>query len=228
MEKIFKWLYYYCLVMFVAFVVYMCVALAFAPRHDAQKRGFVMCTEKLVADLTTCGRGEIVCSLSYLWQNTTCNAGVVLDGFGAWIRGQQSTPWQNYLFAPEATEPDGDDGDKDSSVVNHMNLLKQQYQMLEQKRMQAEQQFEKELKLNTRVLQEGADTIIRETDYDAEDEQLEQHDDIQDEAFMEEIDNSSENSMTPDPVIRPSTVLQLQKITNEKLEAEGIKNEQKN
>ena len=98
MEKFFRLVYYYCLSAFVIGVIYLSVMLFIAPRQDALKRGFIPCTEKLVIDITSCQPGKISCPLKHLWQDLKCNTKVVFGGFGAWVKGEQKTPWDNSLF----------------------------------------------------------------------------------------------------------------------------------
>lgn len=100
MERFFKLLYYYCLGLFFLFVVYMTTIMFLSPRQDAEKRGFIPCTEELVYGIANCEAGKMSCTLGYLWDDTKCNVSVVLNGLGAWVKGQQATPWANYLFTP--------------------------------------------------------------------------------------------------------------------------------
>lgn len=99
MEKFFRLLYYYTLGIFVAAVVYLTLAMYFSPRQDALKRGFIPCTEQLVAELNYCARGTIKCPMQLMLRDTKCNMDVVLSGLGLWLKGKQKTPWENYWFA---------------------------------------------------------------------------------------------------------------------------------
>ena len=78
-----------------------------SPRQDAQKRGFIPCTEAMAEQLISCDNG-VVCMLKTIVKNGWCDAEVIGTGFKKWLRGEQKTPWTNYLFKPEQLLPDED------------------------------------------------------------------------------------------------------------------------
>lgn len=194
MGRFFHLLYYYLLGLLVFFVAYMVIMLVLSPKQDAEKRGFIPCTEEFVLNVTDCTRGEMICPLKYLWRDTKCNVSVILDGFGAWLRGKQATPWANYLFTPtqiqlsDITEYDGD-------IVSDMRDLKVQNQFIEQKNKEFEEAKKRGLNLREDVLLSSPEDILEddetvETDTAVIEE--ENKGDISDEAFMEEIEVNKE------------------------------------
>ena len=76
------------------------VLVLFAPRYDEQKRGFIPCTEIMAEELIFCD-SSAWCMLKTITKNTWCDTNVVAKGFGQWIKGEQKTPWANYLFEPQ-------------------------------------------------------------------------------------------------------------------------------
>ena len=108
MDRIIKIIFYGCLGLFVAFVMYLTVVMYISPRQDMQKRGFIPCTETLVYNITSCEAGKIRCPLKYLWQDIRCNVRVIANGFGQWVKGTQPRPWSNYLFVPVTEETENE------------------------------------------------------------------------------------------------------------------------
>lgn len=100
MEKFFRLLYYYVTGGIFLFVLYLCAALAFSPKTDAKKRGFIPCTENFVLSVSECEAGTLGCPLKALWQDTKCNLYVIFDNLGGWIRGTAPSPWSEYFFTP--------------------------------------------------------------------------------------------------------------------------------
>ena len=81
------------------------VLVLLAPRYDVQKRGFIPCTETMAEQLIDCDNGAW-CMLKTIVRNGWCDAEVIGGGFRMWLRGEQKTPWANYLFEPEQPRPD--------------------------------------------------------------------------------------------------------------------------
>ena len=79
------------------------VLVLFAPRYDEQKRGFIPCTEIMAEELIFCD-SSAWCMLKTIAKNTWCDTNVVAKGFGQWIKGEQKTPWANYLFEPQLSQ----------------------------------------------------------------------------------------------------------------------------
>ncbi len=202
MERFCRLLYYYIMTAIVLFVVYLVVMLAIAPKKDALKRGFIPCTEQLVVNVGECERGQMICPLKYLWQDTVCNTYVIFDGFGAWVRGIQSSPWASYLFEPQTEIYNDSEEANSNDMLNDMQDMEKIRKMVEQKQEELEQAKQRELNLDTSVL-----TAVSEDDESSsklfDDLQADKTantvgaGDIADEAFSEEIiPDSNEDKKT--------------------------------
>ncbi|MDR1026504.1 MAG: hypothetical protein LBL47_03800 [Lactobacillus sp.] len=91
------------IVLIVFFFAAFCLVISLSPREDLQNRGFIPCTHKLIDDLTFCD-GMKLCSLKAILSNSYCDLKVIGTGIGKWAKGEQSSPWANYLFKPEYEE----------------------------------------------------------------------------------------------------------------------------
>ncbi len=190
MNKFLNLLYYFLLGAFMLFVVYLTVMLAISPKQDRQKRGFIACTEQLVLDVAECERGSIFCPLKYLGHDMACNTAVILDGFGAWLRGRQPTPWANYLFVAESLE--ATDADFDSRHIENMEKLEQQRQFIWHKQQELDAAKSRSLNLRDDVLMSAPEDILPEDEKSAvtlPDDANAPTDDISEEAFIDDIKN---------------------------------------
>lgn len=195
MNKFLSLLYYFLLGIFMLFVVYLTVMLAISPKQDRQKRGFIACTEQLVLDVAECERGSILCPLKYLGHDMACNTAVILDGFGAWLRGRQPTPWANYLFVAESLEVT--DEDFDSSHIENMDELEQQRQFIQHKQQELDAAKNRSLNLRNDVLMSAPEEILPEDEKSAvtlPDDENAPTDDISEEAFMDDIKTVEQNT----------------------------------
>lgn len=164
MEKFFRLLYYYCLGAFVIGVIYLTIMLFISPRQDALKRGFIPCTENLVIDISSCERGKISCPMKYLWQDLKCNTKVVLNGFGAWVKGEQKTPWKNYLFTPVAQAEIDEEEPYEGSVLQDMDDLEKTRRFFEGKQAELEAAKNRKLELNEDVIMSNPEYEIPSAD----------------------------------------------------------------
>lgn len=189
MDTFFKILYYYLLLMLILFTAYLTIVLTLSPKQDRLKRGFIPCTEQLVIGVSDCERGTVTCPLKHLWQDLTCNTGVILDGFGAWIRGKQPRPWSSYLYEPEPLLPQDDDYEGD--VAADMAELEKHSQFITTKQQELENAKNRNLNLSEDVIMSAPETTLPE---DVKQEFMLPEDDdkipsgnIEDEVFTEEI-----------------------------------------
>lgn len=227
MERFWKLLYYYCLGGFVISVVYLTVMLFISPRQDALKRGFIPCTEKLVIDISSCQRGKISCPLMHLWQDMKCNGSVVLGGFGAWVKGEQSTPWENYLFEPKALAEIDEETPYIGNVSSDMGDMEKQRLFIEAKHTELEEIKNRQLQLNENVIMSAPETQIPSQDVKA----IKKHEpisekagDIKDEVFDEvEWAEKSEDGERIQP--QKDTLEKLKQKTSEQLNKEEMKYE---
>ncbi|MBQ8480959.1 MAG: hypothetical protein IJ532_00295 [Alphaproteobacteria bacterium] len=223
MEKFFRLLYYYCLGAFVIGVIYMSVMLFMAPRQDALKRGFIPCTETLVINITSCEAGKISCPLKYLWQDLKCNTKVVLNGFGAWIKKEQKTPWDNYLFTPVAQAEIDKEMPYKGSVLQDMDDLEKTRKFFEEKQAELEAAKNRKLELDENVIMSDPENEIPSADAKkaSETEKLseEEKGDISQEVFeenewKEDVQNAPERQEPQKDVIeniKQKTAEQLSK-----------------
>jgi len=72
----------------------------FAPRVDAQGRGFIPCTEEMMNRLYQCEKNKVWCAVKIVIRNNACDMRVIKKGFSLWLEGKQKTPWANYYFTP--------------------------------------------------------------------------------------------------------------------------------
>lgn len=228
MERFWKLLYYYCLGGFVISVVYLTIMLFISPRQDALKRGFIPCTEKLVIDISACPRGEISCPLKHLWQDMKCNSSVILGGFGSWIKGEQSTPWENYLFEPKAVAEIDEEDPYDGNVAKDMDEMEKQRLFIEAKHAELEEAKNRQLQLNENVIMSAPEEQIPSQDIKATQKKSkavsEKAGDINDEAFEEkEWAETSEDGKYVKP--KQDTLKQIKQKTSEQLSKEEMKNE---
>ncbi len=137
MDKIFQYLYYTVLIALLGFVVYLTTVLYLSPQRDVQERGFIPCTKELVYELSGCERGGLGCAGKHLWRDMKCNIGVIYTGAKQWLKGEQTTPWANYLFEPTLLLPDeeiqytGNAVDDIADTEEQNRLIRQKLQELE-------------------------------------------------------------------------------------------------
>ena len=113
-----------------------------APRQDAQKRGFIPCTEKMAEHLLNCGENKIWCSLKVIVQNSWCDMKVVGHGFAAWMRGKQDMPWSNYIFVPEPVEDELFDAEARADYLKNNPAFAEE--MLQLKKLSEELEHEED------------------------------------------------------------------------------------
>lgn len=203
MDKFWRLLYFYCLGGFIAGVVYLTAMLFLAPRQDALKRGFIPCTEKLVIDIYSCERGKISCPLKYLWKDMKCNVKVILNGFGAWIKGSQPTPWANYLFEPKVQAEIDEDAPYSGNAIQDMDTLKKQIYNTKTEQDKLEKANDKQLNINKGITISNPEDDIPTFDKKAADKRSKISDenigDISDEVF-EDAQWNNTNSKTKEDI----------------------------
>lgn len=199
MERFFKILYYYCLGLLVIFIAYLSIMLFISPKKDALKRGFIPCTEEFVQSMILCEKGQLICPLRYLWQDTKCNISVILDGLGAWARGKQNTPWETYLFEPVIEAEQNSEIPYEGKVIVDMENLEAQREFIEARQKELEDAKNRQLGLDRNVLfgiPDNNENLVEENYMQEKENQNEVNEgDISEEFFAEDIkeDNVSEN-----------------------------------
>lgn len=112
---------------FVFLVLFILILLS--PRQDAQKRGFIPCTEAMAENLLSC-EGKVFCLLSAVIKNSWCDMKVVGKGFSKWLEGKQSTPWENYIFIPEPAIDESFDAQARAEYLKSSPNIKEEMQRL--------------------------------------------------------------------------------------------------
>lgn len=125
MKKWFKdyWLIFICGLFILAFFLFS-VVVAVAPHIDMQQRGFTPCTYQMANDFSQDEKlsfGQVVSTIN---KGYICYAGVVWQGMKMFFKGEQKTPWANYLFEPELEAiPFADDGEPYPDDLIKANML---------------------------------------------------------------------------------------------------------
>lgn len=71
-----------------------------SPRRDAEKRGFIPCTEEMADNILRCNDKKLSCTFWAIIDNNVCNVKIIYTGFLNWKDNKQDKPWSNYLFTP--------------------------------------------------------------------------------------------------------------------------------
>lgn len=102
MKKWFKdyWLIFVCGLMVLIFFLFS-VVVAVAPHIDMKQRGFTPCTYQMANDFSQTEKSDFGHVMSTINKGYICYAGVVWQGMKMFFKGEQKTPWANYLFEPE-------------------------------------------------------------------------------------------------------------------------------
>lgn len=137
--------------LFTAYFVVIFILVLFSPRQDLQKRGFIPCTETMVREMLECNQeSKSFCMIGAVVKNSLCDSKVVLDGLGAWVKGQQPSPWANYYFTPELAGSEEEDEGLDEfrrqtpDVEASMEELRRLNQDLEKQTAETKEEIEEE------------------------------------------------------------------------------------
>ena len=90
------------LLVFLCFVLFILVLIS--PRQDAQKRGFIPCTENMAEEIMACENNKVLCLLKAVLANSWCDIKVIGQGMSDWAKGNQPYPWSNYIFVPKIVQ----------------------------------------------------------------------------------------------------------------------------
>lgn len=131
----------------IIFGMVMTLIVAFSPREDNLKRGFIPCTEELADNILSCG-GSLWCATKAVIKNSMCDADVIFNGFTLWIKGQQKTPWSNYIFTPDLShKKDLSDTNSEIFYQENPNYL-QDFEELKQTNKKLEEETQNDTKNN--------------------------------------------------------------------------------
>lgn len=226
MDKIFQYLYYIFLTLFVTFTVYLTAVLYLAPRNDKLERGFIPCTKELVFGLSGCESGHLKCPLKLLWQDMKCNIGVIYNGAINWAKGEQATPWANYLFEPQLMTSEEIE-QYPGNAVQDMEDIEQQHLFIERKNQEFEAAKERLLNMDSDVILYNPEEI-QENNLTSDKQPAEIKSapgDIVDEAEID-IEPDKQNGITDAAAPKEENVLsKIKKQTAEKLQKGNLKDE---
>lgn len=205
-DKIFKFVYVWFLVIVAVFSVYMMTVLVISPKNDLKNRGFIACTKKLVYNLGNCQSGQIGCVSKAFYHDTACNSKVICKGFVKWVKGEQSTPWANYIFEPVWQEVS--ENPYLSDVENDMKNMELEREFMLKKQQELENIKNKALNVDKNVIISDPEAEFeQEIEISKEviiEENSEQN--IDDEADIGEIKKGNENEdkieELPEPLIK--------------------------
>ncbi|MBR1604753.1 MAG: hypothetical protein IJ660_01435 [Alphaproteobacteria bacterium] len=96
----------------------MTLLIAFSPKQDAKKRGFIPCTLQLAEQVANC-RGGLWCTTKAVVKNSWCDSKVIGQGIKLWLQKQQPAPWSNYFFTPDLSH-------LETSINEHAELFYQE------------------------------------------------------------------------------------------------------
>ncbi|MBR1757083.1 MAG: hypothetical protein IJ738_05935 [Alphaproteobacteria bacterium] len=230
MEKSLKIIFYSFLGIFCLGVVYLTTVMYLSPRQDADERGFIACTKELVLDLQTCRAGSIGCPFKFLMRDTGCNINVVFTGAAAWIKGNQPTPWANYLFEPKLYNDTAQDNEMPgvAEARKEMSDLAGKSLFIERKQQELEEAKNRQLQINQGVLLYNPENPEEEPLIAAQeniaDENIPQGD-ISAEGNIQIIPSAQDNAEGAVAPVQENIVRKIQKQTEEKLKKGKLKDE---
>lgn len=140
LERLKRHWFGYLITLMIVFYTIIFTLVMISPRQDSLNRGFVPCTKEMISQMMSCQDHKAWCMSKAIIQNTGCDTLVILDGLGAFIKGNQKTPWENYLFTPEIETPDIDTDLE--QYYNENPMLKEEMERLKEKHLELEKKLE--------------------------------------------------------------------------------------
>jgi len=200
MEKFFRIFYYCAIGILLLSVTYLTFALAYSPKTDAKKRGFIPCTENFVLAVSDCEAGTIACPLKSLWQDTKCNLSVIFTNFRDWVYGTQPTPWSNYFFEPLTAAQLDEEEPYEGNVFQDMADMEKMRAFMEKHQQELYDAKARKLHFSSEVLlsEDAEKSSDRNyiTEPKPESEDYDGPSDIADEAFMENFGDETSEEKT--------------------------------
>lgn len=144
-------------IIFGLYAVFLLI-IAFSPRVDAQKRGFIPCTIQLTDELEMCASKGVWCYIGKIARNNVCDFNVITSGFSLWRQGKQKTPWANYYFVP--VEPENQDlqNEELKEVYENNAKILEEMEELNNKRIELEMQLDEKEKIENKELLDHINT----------------------------------------------------------------------
>ena len=98
--------------------------MAAAPHIDQKQRGFSPCTYQMAETFQYSSDISFWQTVMTINKGYLCYASVMWQGFKLFVKGEQKTPWANYMFEPELEEiPFEEDGEPFSEDLLKANML---------------------------------------------------------------------------------------------------------
>lgn len=126
------------MVLFILVSMGQTLLVAFSPREDKQNRGFIPCTKQLSMQLIECQSGAW-CVIKAVMKNSGCDLKVIGQGLSLWVKGEQSTPWSNYLYQPDLSHLENNLNEnsklfykENPNYLEDFEQVKQEHQKLEE------------------------------------------------------------------------------------------------
>lgn len=226
MEKGLKIVFYTVFGLLFFGVVYLTIVMYLSPRQDAKDRGFIACTKQLVIALQDCPAGKLSCPFKLLAKDMACNIGVVKTGALAWVKGEQPTPWANYLFEPEQDMTD-DEPAAENKPSKRIDGLKAQSQFIEQKLRELEEAKHRQLNIQPSELLQNPDQepIAEDAVEPAEKANDMLSDDISAETDVHLEKTSANDKAVEVPHGEVDVLKKIHNVTQEKLQKGNLKDE---
>ncbi|MBE6462474.1 MAG: hypothetical protein E7005_01795 [Alphaproteobacteria bacterium] len=84
---------------FSLFVLGVVLVVSIAPHNDKEMKGFSVCTYGMANELSVySAKKDILGVVQAIVESYVCYVGVMFEGLSLWSKGEQKTPWENYLF----------------------------------------------------------------------------------------------------------------------------------
>ena len=98
--------------------------IAFAPHIDQKQRGFTPCTYQMAEAFQMTENLGLWQTAAIINKGYACYAGVMWQGWKAYVHREQKTPWENYMFEPELEAiPFEEDGEPYPADLLKENML---------------------------------------------------------------------------------------------------------
>lgn len=198
-DRILKWFYFGFLAVLLSYVFYFAIVLLLSPKNDIKNRGFVACTKELVVNLGECESGQLSCVLGSFYDDTKCNSQIIFTGLKNWLKGEQTTPWSNYIFEPILLETS--ENYYPGNPAEDMENIELEHKFMQQKLNELEAIKNKALKSDETVIISNPEIEEEPKNEPQESENIidfEQN--IDDESDIGELDDGDKNAQKIEPL----------------------------
>lgn len=117
------WFIFLCSAIILVFFLFS-VIIAVAPHIDQKQRGFAPCTYQMAETFQMADELGFVQTMTIINKGYVCYLSVMWHGWVLFVKGEQKTPWANYLFEPELEQiPFEEEGEPYSEDLLKANML---------------------------------------------------------------------------------------------------------